>query len=148
MNKFRFLAYAAAGVTLISACTPTYNVRGNLIQDYQIADIKAGKDTRSDILKKLGSPTTKAPFNEDIWYYMGQEMSKKGIFDPEVVAERIIVVAFNEEGIVQRMEEVKGNRMDIPYQERKTPTTGNEYTIMQQLVGNLGKFNTQQPEEE
>lgn len=149
MKNFRFLTCAALGALFLgTACTPTHSVRGNLVQDYQLAEIKAGQDTRSDILKKLGSPTTKAPFNDDIWYYIGQEMDKKGIMDPEVVAERIIVVSFTQDGVVKRIEDVKANRVNVPYEDRVTPTTGNEFTVLQQLLGNLGKFNTEQLEEQ
>lgn len=82
-----------------------------------------------------------APFDENIWYYIGQKMEKKGIFDPKVVDEKVIKVAFNEEGIVQTMEEIDSERMDIPKIRRKTKTGGNDITILEQLLGNVGRFN-------
>lgn len=124
------------------ACSPTVAERGNLLADAQLAEIHPQDSTRSDVLRVLGSPTTKSTFNENIWYYIGQETEKRGILDPEVTNERVIVVAFNEEGYVDAIEEVDSNRLDIPYARDKTPTYGNETTVMQQLLGNLGKYNT------
>ena len=131
----------SAAATVIAACTPTHNVRGNMIEDYQITEIHAGIDTQSDVLHKLGSPTTKAPFDDNVWYYLGQETEKRGILDDQVTKERIVTVTFDTAGVVQTVETNAGNRMEIPYARRKTPTTGNEITVMQQLLGNLGKFN-------
>ena len=115
--------------------------RGNLLEDHQMQQITVYESTRSDVLRNLGSPTTKSTFDENVWYYIGQETHKKGIFDAEVKEERIVVVAFNEEGYVDAMEEIDRERLNIPYVREKTPTHGNETTIMQQFLGNLGKFN-------
>ena len=132
-----------AGVALISlsACTPTKAVQGNFIQDYQLAEVQAGVDTQSDVMRKLGSPTTRAPFDDNVWYYLGQETEKRGILDPEVKNERIIVVFFDESGTVTDLKNVDPQRTDIPYVREKTPTSGQEITVMQQLLGNMGRFN-------
>ncbi len=134
------LAAAIIG-TAITGCTPTQNTRGNLLQDYQLTEVVPGQDTRTEVLRKLGSPTTKAPFDDNIWYYLGQETEKRGILDPEVTNERVVAVTFNEEGIVSDVQDIDNERVDLPYIRRKTPTTGNEITVMQQFLGNLGKFN-------
>ena len=126
---------------LIAACTPTQAQHGNMLQDHQIEQVVTGIHTRSDVLRILGSPTTQAPFNEDIWYYIGQETEKRGILDPEVIEERIVIVAFDEEGVLQTINETDGERIGIPIERSKTETHGNELTFMQQLLGNLGRFN-------
>ena len=145
MKNFRKTAGAALAALILAAfvsgCTPTHNVRGNLVEDYQLKEVVPGKDSRTDILRKLGSPTTKAPFDDNTWYYMGQDMEKRGIFDPEVKKERIIVVTFNDDGIVQDIRDTHNKRVDLPYVRDKTPTSGKDITVLQQLVGNLGKFN-------
>lgn len=132
------LSVAALG---ISACSPTVAKRGNLLEDYQIAEITEGQSTRSEVLRNLGSPTTRSTFDPNVWYYLGQETEKHGILDPEVVNERIIVVAFNEEGVVDIIREIDNERLDIPFKRDKTPTHGNEVTALQQFFGNLGRFN-------
>lgn len=130
-----------AAATLLSACTPTVNARGNMIKDYQMVTLQPGVSTKSDVLKALGSPTTQDPFDENIWYYMGQITEKKGIFDPKVTDERIVEVAFDQTGLLTRVKDVGGKREEIPFERSKTPTSGNEVTIMQQFFGNLGRFN-------
>lgn len=128
----------------IAACTPTQNNRGNMVENFRIAELTPGISTRTNVLKSLGSPTTTAPFDENVWYYIGQKMEKRGIFDPEVVEEKVVVVAFDESGILTTLQEIDADRTEIPTVDRKTPTSGNDVTLMEQLLGNVGKFNTPQ----
>ena len=125
----------------LSACTPTEAVRGNLLQNYQLAEVKVGVDTQSDVTHKLGSPTTIAPFDSNTWYYMGQRTSKRGILDPKILEERVVTVTFSSSGVVQMVKDDRPKRLDFPYDHSKTPTSGNDVTVMQQMIGNLGKFN-------
>ena len=125
----------------LMACTPTQTNRGNIVEDFRMREITPGVSSRNNVLKSLGSPTTTAPFDDNVWYYIGQKMEKSGIFDPKVVEERVVVVAFDAEGIVQTMEEIDSARLDIPKVRRKTKTGGNDITVMEQLLGNIGRFN-------
>lgn len=126
---------------LLTACTPTRTTRGNMVEDFRMEDITVGISTQTNVLKSLGSPTTKAPFDDNVWYYIGQKMKKKGIFDDEVVDERVIVVAFDDKGIVQKMEDVDAERLEIPKSRDKTYTGGNDVSAVEQLLGNIGRFN-------
>lgn len=125
----------------LTACTPMKATRGNIVEDYRLAEVVPGVSTRTNVLKSLGSPTTQAPFDENVWYYLGQKTEKRGIFDPKVVEDKVIVVAFREDGIVDMVDEVQADQINVPRVRRKTPTSGNEITIMEQLLGNVGRFN-------
>lgn len=135
------LLLGAALILGTAACTPTISQRGNMLEDYQIEKVEIGTHSKSDVLRLVGSPTTVAPFNEDIWYYIGQETKKRGILDPKVTDERIVAIAFNQEGFVEQISDVDQGRINIPITRDKTPTHGNETTMVQELFGNLGKFN-------
>ncbi len=136
-----FVPFVTLAALLVSACTPTQATHGNMVEDYRMAEIVPGVSSRTNVLKSLGSPTTTSPFDDNVWYYISQKTEKTGVFDPEVVEEKIVVVAFNEEGIVQTIQPVDANRIDVPRVRRKTPTGGNEVTFLEQLLGNVGKFN-------
>ena len=138
-NKPLFLLTATS--LALAACSPVVAQRGNMLEDHQVQEIAVGESKRSDVLKSLGSPTTKSTFDENVWYYIGQETEKRGIFDPKVVKERIFLVAFNEEGTLEALQEIDRERMNIPYVRDKTKTHGNDRTLAQELLGNLGKFN-------
>lgn len=140
MKKLLLTIFILSGAAL-NGCTPTVNSRGNFIKDYQMVTLEPGVTTKSDVLRAMGSPTTQDAFNDNIWFYIGQTTEKNGILDPKVTDERIVMIDFDESGILKTIKDVGGNREDIPYERRKTPTSGNEVTLMQQFFGNLGKFN-------
>lgn len=139
--KQTFILSLIAGF-LLAGCTPMVANRGNLLDDYQMKELEPGVDGPDEVVRKLGSPTTVAPFDDHTWYYIGQKTSKTGILDAKITEERIVVVTFNPaDGLVDRVVERQDGREDIPLVQRKTPTTGNEFTVIQQMMGNLGKFN-------
>lgn len=142
MNKpFTILCFTLLLTVLAAACAPVTAQRGNFLKTEELKRVQAGIDTEADVIGKLGSPTTKDPFNEKIWFYLGQRTSKTGIFDDEVEDERIVRVVFGEDGLVNSVHEIKNQREEVPIVERQTPTGGHDYTAMQQLLGNLGRFN-------
>jgi len=143
MKQLKIL-YVLGLFAALSACTPTQTTRGNIVEDFRMEEVTVGVSTRNNVLKSLGSPTTKAPFDDNVWYYIGQKTEKKGVFDPKVVDEKIVQVVFDDKGIVQEMGEVDTDRVAVPRVRRKTETGGNEVTILEQLLGNVGRFNTPQ----
>ena len=126
---------------LMTACTPTQATRGNIVEDYRMAEIIPGVSSRTNVLQSLGSPTTVAPFDDNVWYYIGQKTEKVGIFDPKVVDKKVVVVAFNQEGIVDAIDKVDADMINVPHVRRKTPTSGNDMSVVEQLIGNVGRFN-------
>ena len=125
----------------VAACSPVTAKRGNLLETYQVEEVKAGEHTRTDVLNILGSPTTVSTFNPRIWYYIGQETEKRGILDEAIVDEKVVAVAFGADGFVEEIREMDNERADIPLDRNKTPTHGNELSFTQQLLGNIGRFN-------
>lgn len=140
--KTKFLGLLFCSL-ILSACTPMAATRGNLPEEYQLKEILPGIDGKDDVMRKIGSPTTISTFDDNKWYYMGQKTKKKGIMDPELTQEKIILVKFDLDGKVGAVTEQRGTREEIPIVQRTTPVSGNEYTFIQQMIGNVGKFNKQ-----
>lgn len=140
-NLFVILPVVLATLTLI-ACAPTKSTRGNIVDDYRLAEVVPGTSTQSDVIRVLGSPTTQDPFDPSVWYYIGQKTEKKGILDPKVTEEKIVRATFDKStGVLTEIAQIDNSRNNIPISKRKTPTSGNEMTAVQQMLGNLGKFN-------
>jgi outer membrane protein assembly factor BamE (lipoprotein component of BamABCDE complex) len=133
----------AISLTLLTACTPVTATRGNLLEEYELKEVLPGIDGKDDVVRKIGSPTTVAAFDDNTWYYMGRKTEKKGILDPKVVEEKIVVVTFDSDGKVGAVKERRDGYQDIPIVQRTTPVSGNEFTFIQQMIGNVGKFNKQ-----
>lgn len=129
---------------LISACTPIKANHGNLLSDSKIAEVKPGISTRNEVRRNFGAPTAFAPFDSKIWYYVGENTETLGVFKADVKERRIIRVSFNEDGILQEVTDVDPNMTEeINLVDRKTPTAGKEFTAIQQMIGNVGRFQGQ-----
>lgn len=141
VNMKKFLIITAALVTL-SACTPVRHVNGVFLTHDDVARLTPGVSTRMDVLQALGTPTSEALFDNDTWYYIGLKTQKDAFFDPKVTDRSVYEVKFDEAGVMTSLQQKEGEAVDVPLARRTTPTSGHSMTFAQQLLGNLGKFNT------
>ena len=142
-RRLPLLSALVLGVLVTAACTPQVATRGNLLSENKIALIQPATSTRADVQQQWGPPTTIAPFDNNVWYYIGETTEQKGIFEPEVTKRQMIRVTFASDDTVEQLAALdpKDGR-EIAFVDRKTSTAGKEFTAFQQFVGNLGKFNT------
>lgn len=132
-----------AALLAASGCTPTVDTRGNMVSETKISRITPAVSSRADVESYWGPPTTVAPFDPNIWYYIGETTEQKGIFAPEVEKRQIVRVTFDQGDIVSQIAALDPkNGQEIAFIDRKTPTAGKEFTMFQQFIGNLGKFNS------
>jgi len=147
IGRLRYRRLALAGVGLAVAltaagCAPRIDQRGNKPDEEQVVLINPGVDDKNRVSELIGTPSTISTFDDRTWYYISKRTETTAFFDPEVKDQEVLAVAFDEGGVVESMR-VYGQEdgRTIAYVDRTTPTEGNELTIMQQLLGNLGRFN-------
>ena len=140
---FHFLTTTTALLMLsitLASCTPTIAKRGNSIEEDQLKQIVVGESTREDVAKVLGTPTQMATFDDKTWYYIGQRTEKEAFFDPELKEQKIVTVEFTPEGKVSTVTKSGAEKaQDVDVVNAKTPTYGKNLTILQQLLGNIGR---------
>lgn len=136
------LILAAASVALAAgACAPTVGSHGFQAVDVKPADIAAGTDTRSTVLAKLGSPSTTSTFETDkVWYYISQT-TERYTFNAAQVAQRSVTeIAFDDSGKVASVRTLGlEDGQVVAMNGRETPTRGRQLTILEQLLGNVGR---------
>jgi outer membrane protein assembly factor BamE (lipoprotein component of BamABCDE complex) len=140
MNKASFLVFSTCAA-MISACAPTIDSRGNLPDPDAVLQVQPGVDDRTQVAKILGTPSSIATFNDKTWYYISKKTSRIAFWDPDILDQEVLMVKFDDTGLVSDMK-VYGleNAHDITPDPNETPTYGRELTILQQLLGNLGRF--------
>jgi outer membrane protein assembly factor BamE (lipoprotein component of BamABCDE complex) len=137
------LATAAVALAL-AACTGRVDTRGNMADPEVVSQITPGESTRGTVEDLLGSPTSIATFNDQTWYYIGRKTEKVAFFRPEVLEQQVVAVHFDASGVVDDIKTYgPEDAREIELVDRTTPTAGKELTLMQQLFGNLGRFNTE-----
>lgn len=124
----------------LTACAPTIANRGQIIDPEKLANVQAGLSTREDVVMLLGSPTQVSTFNENKWYYIGRSTAQTSFFDPEVIEQKAVVISFDDMGTVEDVTEQDPKiAQNIEPVSRKTKTHGRRTTVIEQLVGNLGR---------
>ncbi len=132
---------AALVATVLGACSPMKVTRGNLVDDDRLAGIRAGTSRQSDVAVILGSPTAVATFDPNTWYYIGQRTEQTAFLDPEVTERRVLIVRFDDAGVVRELEELGADDgQEVQLSARETPTAGRDLSFLEQMLGNIGRF--------
>ncbi len=90
----------------------------------------------------LGSPSNISTFDLETWYYVSQRTETTAFFEPDVMTRQVVILRFDKGGTLADVRTIgleEGHNV-LPV-ERETPTSGNEMTFIEQIIGNLGKFN-------
>lgn len=125
----------------VAACNTPIHVRGHVTDPQSIEEIKEGEYTEEDVLALLGTPSTVSTFNTHKWYYIGYRSSQFAFELPEVLERNVLAVSFDEDGLVKGKEvfSLEDGR-EIDFVSRETPTEGRDFTILQQILGNMGRL--------
>jgi outer membrane protein assembly factor BamE (lipoprotein component of BamABCDE complex) len=131
----------AAGAVL-SACSAssTLNPSETLTQGYVIdqdqIDLVPVGSSREQVLLALGTPSTTATFDNEVFYYISQTRVRRVAFmNPRIVDQRILAVYFGDDGRVTQIAHYglqDGKIFD--FVSRTTPTGGKDQSFIGQLL--------------
>jgi len=128
---------------LCSACSPVVRTHGNLVDEVALSQIQPGVSREADVVAVLGTPSAEGTFNPNEWYYIGQVTSQTAFFAPDVDKREIVKVTFDPAtGTVSKVEQLdKSAGQNIEMVGRTTPTAGHNLGVVEQVLGNVGRFN-------
>lgn len=137
-----------SSVAFISACNPTLRTHGYIATDERKPQsVEEGSDTKASVLARLGNPSVKGTFDEeletDTWYYMTSVRQRFAYLRPLIEERTITAVTFNEDGQVLKVAEYGlEDGQYVNYVDRKTPTRGRELSVLEQIFGTIGRLPT------
>jgi outer membrane protein assembly factor BamE (lipoprotein component of BamABCDE complex) len=138
----RLLAF---GLTLAGtvACEPVVATHGNMVQSDRLAQIHEGATRKAEVADVLGTPTATGTFDPSVWYYIGQRTEKMAWQAPEVVERSVLVVHFDPNGVVSKLDHLNASAgQEIDIVSRTTPTAGKDMSFLEQMMSNVGRFGT------
>jgi outer membrane protein assembly factor BamE (lipoprotein component of BamABCDE complex) len=144
MRQLRLSALLAALIA-VSGCSmlrPPPAVRGNKVTPDELGQLVAGKTTQTQATDILGSPTAKGTFDPNNWYYISETTRPVIAGTQGVLAQEVVVLDFDNQGVLQRVTHLtQKNAKNVPIIARETPSPGTNASFIQQLLGNIGRFN-------
>ncbi len=144
MSSRSVLAAMLLGAPLVmgaAACSPVTSTHGFQVVEAKPADVKIGEDTKSTVMERLGSPSVVSTFEPNVWFYVSQTMQKKAFYKPKTTDRSVVAVTFDEasEKVTSVNQYDLGDGKQIAFNDRETPTRGRELSILEQLLGNVGR---------
>ncbi len=143
------LALFSAVAALGSACAPTVGTHGFQTVDVAPSEIKIGEDTKATVLAQLGSPSATSTFQDNIWYYISQTTERYTYNRPQVSQRSVTAITFAEDDKVAEIRNLGlEDGQQVAMNDRETPTRGRELTVLEQLLGNVGRGQLPQTRED
>ena len=129
-------------VLLATGCSPVIKASGYKPNAEQMAQLKPGQQDRQDVAEILGSPSSISNFKPETWFYISKKTERIAFLAPELKESQILSLVFDERGILKDIQTLDAEaRRAITPIDRITPTTGTEMGVIEQMIGNFGRFN-------
>jgi outer membrane protein assembly factor BamE (lipoprotein component of BamABCDE complex) len=138
----RRLLLLAAVAMAAGACQPTIDYRGYQARSGDLSKVQVGMP-KSEVEALLGSPSTTASINiqGDSYYYISSRVEQTAFLNPVETERQVFALRFDaNDQVVSFANYGKEDGQIVDFSTRKTPTKGKELTIVQQLLGNVGRF--------
>jgi outer membrane protein assembly factor BamE (lipoprotein component of BamABCDE complex) len=137
-----------AAVLSVVACSPDISTHGHRFDAAALARVEPGNSSQDDVMNLLGSPSALATFDDRTWYYISQRTEQHSFYFSTVVSQDVVAIVFDDQGTVSAINRNGlDSAMDVDLVDRETPTAGNELTVLEQFLGNIGRFNPPAEEE-
>ncbi|HJS85640.1 MAG TPA: outer membrane protein assembly factor BamE [Acetobacteraceae bacterium] len=136
---------ALLGVSLLSGCSllaPPTQARGDRVDSEQLKQLVPGVSSQTDAAALLGSPTAKDTFDQNTWIYVS-ELTRPVVGGTLAIEnQHVVKLRFDDRGVLRDVTTL-GRRDALPARivSRTTPAPGTEASVLQQLFGNIGRFN-------
>ena len=136
MNRVLWtVATAMACAVALGGCSSEVIQQGYVQDERTLALIDEGS-SREQVLLALGTPTTRATFGNEVFYYISQRRTRTFAFQKATVRDqRVLAVYFGGENTVERVANYTlkdGKVFDTI--SRTTPTSGRDQTFLQQII--------------
>ena len=117
-------------------------VRGNVVDSDALKQLVPGTSTSKDVMALIGSPTARATFDDNTWLYIA-EVTKPVIAGTQAVLDQqVVALTFDDKGVLRNVAtKTADDGLSVSMASGATPSPGSEATFMQQLLGNVGRFN-------
>ena len=136
------IGLAGTGLGGCALFAPLPTERGQFVEKQDYDQLKPGSMTRADVTALLGSPTAKATFDDNTWFYIGEVTAPVPLARDRVEKQQVLVLNFDQGGTLQTVHRLdKSNAHDVAMTQRVTPSPGSDASFMQQLIGNVGRYN-------
>lgn len=145
MKKLFVVLSLIAMLPLQTACIKNKENIGYTFDENTVERIRIGQSRTDYVRNVLGSPSAQSSYGTPVWYYISTEQEHIAFLNPSIKEQKILAITFNDKDIVSDMTYYSSeNAKDISFSRDSVPTEGHDMNMLQQLLGNIGRFNSGQ----
>jgi len=134
---------AALMMATVAACAVKESHHGHALPQGIIAELQRPNLSQAQVVQLLGTPSSESAFDPGTWYYMSEVQQGVAFFRPEVVDRKVLILHFDEAKVLKSIATLsKEDGSEVTLVDRETPTEGHKLSFLEQLLGNIGRFNT------
>jgi outer membrane protein assembly factor BamE (lipoprotein component of BamABCDE complex) len=130
---------------LLSSCAwlmPPPQLRGNKVDPESMKELTPGTSTKADVSAIIGSPTARDTFDDNTWLYISEVTQQRIGRTLGELQQDVVVLNFDDKGVLKTINKLdKDDALPVTVIARTTASPGTEASFMQQLLGNIGRFN-------
>ncbi len=143
MKHFLRTGLALVGLAVaIAGCSPIVDARGHGIDPNDLKQLVVGQSRDEDVYALFGSPSARSDYSTNTWYYITERKETLGPFPSELTEQNVTAITFDADHVVRSIEDyTKDKGVPVVIVDKTTPTEGHELGAMEQLLGNVGRFN-------
>lgn len=123
----------------LGACQRPLETNGKYLTDAEANTLHRGM-SGDQVREQLGAPSYISAIDSNFWAYIGTRSRVRIFSNPEPVERRIIALQISG-GVVRDIVQldIRDGRQIYPNPDR-TPTNGRTIGLMEELLGNIGRF--------
>ncbi|GAB5464390.1 MAG: outer membrane protein assembly factor BamE [Hoeflea alexandrii] len=129
-------AIALVSTIALSGCTTGEVFHQGYVVDQTALELTPVGSSREQVLLSLGTPSTTATFDNEVFYYVSQKRTRAAMFmKPKLVDQSVLAVYFDDEGTVKQIANYTlqdGRVFDMI--SRTTPTGGVDKSFLAQVL--------------
>lgn len=145
LGSARRVLAALVPAVLLAGCVAQVNSHGEHVDPDRLQAVRPGVQNRDDVARVLGSPASTSAFGDESWYYISDTIKTYSIFDSDVTERQVVTVRFDQQGIVKEVDMFGLERgREVELVDRETPSFGESGSLLDQFMGNIGRFNADQ----
>ena len=126
---------------ILFSCAPRVSRHGMVVKKESYKSLYKKELTKSEVTEIFGSPSIKSTFSDNTWYYITHINKEIALFDIKRSDQLIIKIRFNNDQSIKYVKAFnKSNGTEIKINKAKTSTATSDITLLQELLGNVGKY--------
>ena len=126
-----------------SACTlkKVEEIHGVRFLDKKQEELIINKSNKNDILKLLGSPSTKSVFDNDLWIYIERKTDNSSLIKfgkEKITVNNVLILEINNMGLLEKKKflDLK-NMKDIEFSKKTTGPDYNKRTFLYEFLSSM-----------